>query len=60
MRTPLVAGNWKMFKTVAETRHLVSELVPGLQAVPGVQKVICRPTRRCWQPLRCWKARISA
>jgi triosephosphate isomerase (TIM) len=43
MRTPLVAGNWKMFKTVAETRHLVSELVPGLQAVPGVQKVICPP-----------------
>jgi triosephosphate isomerase len=43
MRTPFVAGNWKMFKTVAEARHLVSELVPGLQAVQGVEKVICPP-----------------
>ena len=43
MRTPFVAGNWKMFKTVAEARHLVSELVPGLQAVAGVEKVLCPP-----------------
>lgn len=42
-RTPFVAGNWKMYKTVAEARHLVSELVPGLQAVEGVQKVLCPP-----------------
>lgn len=32
-----------MFKTVAEARHLVSELVPGLQAVAGVDKVLCPP-----------------
>lgn len=32
-----------MFKTVAEARHLVSELVPALQAVPGVEKVLCPP-----------------
>lgn len=43
MRTPLVAGNWKMYKTVAEARHLVSELVPGLQAIEGVEKVLCPP-----------------
>jgi triosephosphate isomerase len=43
MRTPLVAGNWKMFRTVAEARHLVSELVPGLQAIAGVEKVLCPP-----------------
>jgi triosephosphate isomerase len=43
MRTPFVAGNWKMNKTVAEARHLVSELVPGLQAVQGVEKAICPP-----------------
>jgi len=43
MRTPFVAGNWKMFKTIAEARHLVSELVPGLQAVSGVEKVLCPP-----------------
>ena len=43
MRTPFVAGNWKMFKTISEARHLVSELVPGLQSVTGVEKVICPP-----------------
>lgn len=32
-----------MFKTVAEARHLVSELVPGLQAVGEVEKVLCPP-----------------
>ncbi|MGE5225203.1 MAG: triose-phosphate isomerase [Omnitrophica WOR_2 bacterium] len=43
MRKPFVAGNWKMFKTVAEARHLVSELVPGLQSISGVEKVLCPP-----------------
>ncbi len=43
MRKPFVAGNWKMYKTVAEARHLVSELVPGLQAIRGVEKVLCPP-----------------
>jgi len=43
MRQPFVAGNWKMFRTISETRHLVSELVPGLQAIQGVDKVICPP-----------------
>jgi triosephosphate isomerase len=32
-----------MYKTVAEARHLVSELVPGLQAISGVEKVLCPP-----------------
>ena len=43
MRQPFVAGNWKMYKTVAEARHLVSELVPGLQTIQGVEKVLCPP-----------------
>jgi triosephosphate isomerase len=43
MRTPFVAGNWKMFKTVEEARRLVSDMVPGLQAIAGVQKVLCPP-----------------
>jgi triosephosphate isomerase len=43
MRKPFVAGNWKMFKTVAEARQLVSELVPGLQGITGVEKVLCPP-----------------
>lgn len=32
-----------MFKTVAEARHLVSELVPALQVIGGVEKVLCPP-----------------
>lgn len=43
MRTPFVAGNWKMNKTVDEARHLVAELVPGLRTVAGVEKVLCPP-----------------
>jgi len=43
MRKPFVAGNWKMFKTAEEARYLVSELVPGLQAIDGVDKVLCPP-----------------
>ena len=43
MRVPLVAGNWKMNKTIAEARHLVSEMVPLLNAVAGVDRVLCPP-----------------
>ena len=43
MRRPLVAGNWKMNKTVAEARQLVSELVPAFQYIETVDKVLCPP-----------------
>jgi len=43
MRTPFVAGNWKMNKTVAEARSLVSEMAPKLHVVKGVEKVLCPP-----------------
>ena len=43
MRIPLVAGNWKMHMSVADARHLVSEMVPGLQSNIGVDKVFCPP-----------------
>lgn len=42
-RIPLVAGNWKMYKTIAEARQLVPDLVRGLANVEGVEKVICPP-----------------
>jgi len=42
-RIPFIAGNWKMYKTIAEARQLVSEMIPGLQAVRGVEKVLCPP-----------------
>jgi triosephosphate isomerase len=43
MRTPFVAGNWKMNKTIAEARALVAEMSPALCEVKGVEKVICPP-----------------
>ena len=43
MRRPFVAGNWKMFKTVAEARVLITELLPGLTAFQGVEIVLCPP-----------------
>lgn len=43
MRTPLVAGNWKMNKTVSEATALVSQMLLGLQSVPSVERVICPP-----------------
>ncbi len=42
-RTPLIAGNWKMHKTVGEALRLVDEMLPGLQAVQGVEKLLCPP-----------------
>ena len=43
MRTPFVAGNWKMNKTVEEARALVAEMLPGLQVVKSVEQVLCPP-----------------
>lgn len=43
MRTPFVAGNWKMNKTVAEARELVSVMGKELKNVKGVEKVLCPP-----------------
>jgi triosephosphate isomerase len=42
-RIPLVAGNWKMNKTVAEALRLVEQLLPGLQSISGVEKLLCPP-----------------
>ncbi len=43
MRKPFVAGNWKMFKNVAEARQLVSELIPELAPYTNVERVLCPP-----------------
>lgn len=43
MRKPLVAGNWKMNKTAAEARDLVSMLLSPLMDISGVEKVLCPP-----------------
>lgn len=43
MRKPFVAGNWKMNKTAAEARSLVVEMLPELQKMEKVERVICPP-----------------
>ncbi|CAM4473041.1 triose-phosphate isomerase [Paenibacillus tarimensis] len=42
MRKPIIAGNWKMFKTVAEATSFFAE-VKGKAEVDGVESVICAP-----------------
>ena len=43
MRTPLVAGNWKMNTTLAEAEALVLEMRGPLSAIGGVEIVLCPP-----------------
>lgn len=43
MRKPFVAGNWKMNKTVEAATWLVADMLPGLEAVKTVDRVICPP-----------------
>src|ERR687897_1043171 len=43
MRTPLIAGNWKMFKTVHETIVFTKELRSVLKDVTGVEIVVAPP-----------------
>jgi triosephosphate isomerase len=42
-RTPLIAGNWKMYKTEAEAEQYIQALLPLLAAVSGVDVGICVP-----------------
>ncbi len=43
MRTPCVAGNWKMNKTAQQATLLVADLLPELQKVTSVECVLCPP-----------------
>jgi triosephosphate isomerase len=43
MRKKVIAGNWKMNKTIEQARLLVSELIPELKTVSEVDKVLCPP-----------------
>jgi triosephosphate isomerase (TIM) len=40
---PLIAGNWKMYKTRAEAEDYIQALLPLLSAVDGVDVAICVP-----------------
>ena len=42
-RKPVIAGNWKMFKTTSEATSLVTELVTLVAGASGREIVICPP-----------------
>lgn len=43
MRTPLIAGNWKMHGTVAEAEERVASLLPRISTTEGVDVAVCVP-----------------
>jgi triosephosphate isomerase len=42
-RTPFIAGNWKMHKTIAEAEEYVSGLLPRVSSAEGVEIAVCTP-----------------
>lgn len=43
MRKPIIAGNWKMYKTIPEAKSLVSGLVEKLAGFNDAEVVFCPP-----------------
>ncbi len=43
MRTPFIAGNWKMYKTTGESAAYVKEFLPLVAGVAGVEIVLAPP-----------------
>ncbi len=43
MRTPIIAGNWKMFKTPQQAAEFARALIPELEPLAGAERVVCPP-----------------
>ncbi len=43
MRTPIMAGNWKMHKTIAEAVLLARQIREAVAGIEGVEVVLCTP-----------------
>jgi len=43
MRTPVMAGNWKMYKTARQAEETIQKLAGLVRGVQGVEIVICAP-----------------
>jgi triosephosphate isomerase len=43
MRKPIIAGNWKMHKNLAEAKDLAKGIVENVKNVDKVEKVLCPP-----------------
>jgi triosephosphate isomerase len=42
-RTPLIAGNWKMYKTVAEAEQFIAALLPRVSTADRIDVAVCPP-----------------
>jgi triosephosphate isomerase len=42
-RTPLIAGNWKMHKTIAAAEQFIQTLLPRVSTADGVDVAVCPP-----------------
>jgi triosephosphate isomerase (TIM) len=42
-RRPLIAGNWKMYKTVSEAEAFIAALLPRVSSVQDIDVAICPP-----------------
>ena len=42
-RTPLIAGNWKMNKTIEDAEEFIQALLPRVSTADGVEVAICPP-----------------
>lgn len=43
MRTPIIAGNWKMYKTPQQAVEFVNALKEPLQSLTAAERVVCPP-----------------
>jgi len=43
VRVPLIAGNWKMYKTEAQAEEYIQALLPRVSSVSGVDIAVCVP-----------------
>ena len=43
MRTPVIAGNWKMYKTARQAAETIRSLAESIKGVQGVEVVVCPP-----------------
>ena len=43
MRTPFIAGNWKMNKTAVEAADFLTEIKDALNALEGIEIAVCPP-----------------
>jgi triosephosphate isomerase len=44
VRTPIIAGNWKMNYGPTEAEEFVAGILPGLHELHGIERVLCPPS----------------